>query len=215
MPDNPAASSPEVVRELYEASADWYAKIMDEEINLPIYADLLERLASDVRNLHGAVVDTSCGPGHMLALYGSRFDPDRQLVGIDLSPAMVRLATDRLPESATTLVGDMQDLETIRSDSVAGILSFFALHHLSADSVEPTLREWARALISGGRLLLATWEGNGCIDYGEDSDVVALRFTQSQIVGWMEAAGFTVNRCSVEPVAGMEMNAIYAEGALG
>ncbi len=205
-------SANEHVRELYDMSADWYAKLMDKEIENPIYKELLGRLAKNIRHIKGAVVDTSCGPGHVLALYREQFDPDRALVGIDLSPKMVELARTKLAPTNTAVVGDMQHLDTIESDSAAAVLSFFALHHLSGESVEPTLKEWARVLVPGGRLVIAAWEGTGPIDYGEQSDVIALRYTRAQVAGWMTAAGFFVDRCRVEPVEDMSMDAIYAEG---
>jgi hypothetical protein len=66
---------------------------------------------------------------------------------------------------------------------------------------------------SGGQLVIAAWEGKGAIDYGEVSDVVALRYTQDEIVAWTQKAGFIVDRCVVEAVEEIPMEAIYLEGA--
>jgi len=55
------ASSEREVRELYESTADSYAKMMDSEIELPIYADVLSRLHQRIFALPGSLVDTSCG----------------------------------------------------------------------------------------------------------------------------------------------------------
>ena len=55
------------VREFYEESADWYAELMDAEIDLPVYSDTLGRLAERIVDVSGPVIDTSCGPGHMLS----------------------------------------------------------------------------------------------------------------------------------------------------
>ena len=62
-------SSAEQVRELYEQSADAYAKMMDAEIDLPIYSDILSRLTERIADTPGPVLDTSCGSGHMLSRY--------------------------------------------------------------------------------------------------------------------------------------------------
>ena len=41
-------SSVSKVREFYENSADWYSKMMDAEIDLPVYSDTLGRLAERI-----------------------------------------------------------------------------------------------------------------------------------------------------------------------
>ena len=200
------------VRDLYENSAESYAAMMDAEIDLPVYSNTLARLAERIVDISGPLVDTSCGSGHMLFMYRERFDPERRLVGIDLSPRMVSIARTRLDPSVEVFTGDMRELQQVETGSAAAALSFFALHHLGPDEVPPALAEWRRVLRPGGQLLVATWEGTGAIDYGEESDVVALKYTERQIVDWTEAAGFLVDRCVVEPVAGMSMDAIYVEG---
>lgn len=52
---------------------------------------------------------------------------------------------------------------------------FFALHHLDDEGVQVAFGEWHRILGPGGQVVVATWEGNGVIDYGDESDIVALR----------------------------------------
>ena len=208
-------SSDARVRELYDDSADQYAEMMDREIDLPIYAELLSRLADGVAELEGTVVDTSCGPGHLLSRYRERYDSERQLVGIDLSARMVASARARLGPEVEVLHGDMRKLEGVETSSSAAVLSFFALHHITPNEALAALEEWLRILRPGGRLVLATWEGSGAIDYGGTSEVVALRYTKEQVAGWVRDAGFSVDRCVVEPVEGLAMNAIYLEGSKG
>ncbi|MBT4502961.1 MAG: methyltransferase domain-containing protein [Gemmatimonadetes bacterium] len=202
----------EKVRELYEESADSYAEMMDSEIDLPVYSDILGRLAGRIVDIPGSVIDTSCGSGHILSRYRERYDSGRSLIGIDLSPRMVAISGEKLGSSARVLHGDMRCLEEVESDSAAGVLSFFAIHHIGPEEVLATLREWHRVLRSGGQLVVATWEGTGTIDYGEMSDVVALRYTQEEMRDWAQEAGFAVDRCVVEPVEEMPMEAVYLEG---
>jgi ubiquinone/menaquinone biosynthesis C-methylase UbiE len=208
-------SPPEKVRELYEESADSYAEMMDSEIDLPVYTDILGRLAGRIVDVHGPVIDTSCGSGHMLSRYHERYDLERPLIGIDLSPRMVAISSERLGSSAQVLHGDMRSLGEVESDSAACVLSFFAIHHIGPDEVLRALREWHRVLRSGGQLVVATWEGADTIDYGEMSDVVALRYTQEEIGQWAREAGFVVDRCVVEPVEEIPMEAVYLEGTKG
>ncbi|GJM43193.1 MAG: methyltransferase [Gemmatimonadota bacterium] len=200
------------IRDLYDSTADSYARMMDTEIDLPLYSDVLGRLAERITAIRGPVLDTSCGSGHMLFRYREQYDPERSVVGVDLSPRMVSLARRKLGSQAEILVGDMRDLGRIETASSAAVLSFFALHHLDPADIVLALEEWRRILRAGGQLVLATWEGTGAIDYGGDSDVVALRYREREIRDWVGAAGFSVSRCVVEPVEGFPMDAVYLEG---
>lgn len=211
MKPSPAAK----VQELYEESAESYAEMMDAEIDQPIYADTLGRLAARIVHVSGVVIDTSCGSGHVLDRYRQVFDPDRALVGIDLSPRMVEIATSRLGACANVMTGDMRDLSTVGSGSAAAVLSFFAIHHLAPEGVVTAIREWRRILTQGGQLVIAAWEGAGPIDYGGASDVVALRYSRRQVADWVDENGFVVDRSVVEPVEDMPMEAVYLEATNG
>jgi ubiquinone/menaquinone biosynthesis C-methylase UbiE len=200
------------VRDLYEASADGYAKMMDAEIDLPVYADTLERLCARIADVSGPIVDAACGSGHMLARIRDRYDPSREVIGLDLSPRMVAITAERLGTAGRAIVGDMTALTVIPDSSAAALVNFFALHHLDPQGVRSALGEWRRVLTTGGQLVVAAWEGDGVIDYGEHSDVVALRYRMEALRGWCEQAGFEITRCLVEPVEDFPMDAIYLEG---
>lgn len=199
------------VRDMYESSADSYAAMMDQEIGLPVYSDILSRLQKRIANLPGTVIDTACGPGHILALFHERYDQDRPLLGVDLSPRMIDLASQRLGSAGQTVVRDMCDLSSVDSGSAAAVMNFFAVHHLAPDAVREALGEWHRVLLRGGQLLVAAWEGTGAIDYGGESDIVALRYRADELGSWCEQTGFRVLRNEVESVEGFPMDAIYLE----
>ena len=206
-------SSKKEVRKLYEETAESYNQMMDSEIRLPIYADTLSRLSDRIAELPGVIVDTSCGSGHMLELYHSSYDSERSLVGVDLSPKMVEIAKRRLGVNIKALVGDMLDLRMISSRSSAAVISFFGIHHLNPEDVLLAFREWHRILCQQGQLIIATWEGTGLIDYGDEADVVALRFTKNEIESWVVESGFVVDHCIVETIEEMQMDAIYLEAS--
>lgn len=203
------------VCEMYEATADSYAVMMENEIDLPLYSDALGRLHDRIANTPGILIDTACGSGHMLAMFHERFDQRRPLLGVDLSPRMVAIAGKQLESSGQVMVGDMRDLSWVESGSAAAILNFFAVHHLDPEGVRRAAAEWYRVLRTGGQLLVAAWEGADLIDYGDKSDIVALRYTSSEISSWTEEAGFTVSRCVVEPVEEFPMDAVYLECVKG
>lgn len=201
------------VRQMYEATADAYAQMMDSEIALPIYADVLGRLQQRITHIDGPVIDAACGSGHMLSMYRDTFDRERPLIGVDLSERMVAITQAKLSSNARVVVGDMRFLENIESASCSAVLNFFALHHLDATGVQQALGEWFRVLAPGGQLVVATWEGQGAIDYGEGADIVALRYSSGELKTWANAAGFVVTSCRVEPVEAFPMNALHLEGS--
>ena len=204
-------SSTDEVRKMYDETADSYALMMDTEIRLPVYADVLGRLRDRITNTTGAVVDTACGSGHMLSMYRERYDQKHALLGIDLSPRMVAIAEEKLGPEARVTVGDMRDLSFVEDESCSAVLNFFALHHVNSVDVRLVFREWFRILGPGGQLVVATWEGDGAIDYGGESDIVALRYSGKEIAAWAEEAGFVITRCVVEPVEDFPMDAVYLE----
>ena len=205
------ASSKATVCKLYEDSAEGYSKMMDSEIKLPIYSDILGRLKERLVTITGPVVDTSCGSGHMLSMYYDTYDSGRALIGVDLSPAMIGISNKRLKNRAEILMADMCQLENIEADSSAAILNFFAIHHLDPADCILAFKQWFRVLTAGGQLIIAAWEGNGVIDYEGESDIVAFRYTKKKVVEFAQQAGFFVDRCQVEPVEDFTMDAVYLE----
>lgn len=196
---------------MYDATATSYSKMMDSEIELPIYSQALGRLHERIEGLPGSIIDTACGSGHMLAMYHQKYDAERALVGVDLSPSMVAIADDRLRPFGRAEVGDMTDLVGLESGSAAGLVNFFALHHVDGDGVQKAFNDWFRILAAGGQMLVGAWEGEGVIDYGDESDIVAFRYKSDELGAWAQAAGFEVLRCVSEPVEDFPMDAVYLE----
>ncbi len=199
------------VRKMYDSTASSYAEMMDKEIELPVYSESLARLQERITNVPGVVVDTACGSGHMLSLFHLRLDSDRALLGVDLSPRMVAIANEKLGTAGRVIVGDMSALTGVDSGSAAAVLNYFAVHHLDAARLRMAFEQWCRVLGPGGQLLVAAWEGSGEIDYGDESKIIALRYTAAELSAFSEGAGFSVTRCTVEPVEDFPMDAIYLE----
>jgi ubiquinone/menaquinone biosynthesis C-methylase UbiE len=147
----------------------------------------------------------------MLWLYQSRYDSNRSLVGIDISEKMVEITKEKLAGNAKTFIGDMRDLNMIGSGSSAAVINYFSLHHLDPTEVIVAFNEWNRVLCKNGQLLVAVWEGSGSIDYGDAADLVALRFSKKEVESWALNSGFRVDRCVIEPVEEIPMDAIYLE----
>jgi len=208
-------SDSDAVRDMYDAEAESYSKMMDSEMEHPLYADTLGRLKTRVANLAGAIIDAPCGSGHMLSMYHEDYDKVRALYGIDLSPSMVAIAAERLGFAAEFVVGDIRNLEFVPSGSAAALISHFAIHHLDVDGVGDALAEWHRVLQAGGQLVIGAWEGEGAIDYGDDSDISAIMHRADALATMIRECGFSISRNVVEMDNEMMMNAIYIEGTRG
>jgi len=206
-------SSEDVVREMYDGEAESYSKMMDSEIKRPLYADTLGRLKTRVANLAGTIIDAPCGSGHMLSMYHEEYEQERALYGIDLSPGLAAIAAKRLGTAAEIAIGDIRNLSSVASGSAAAVICFFAIHHLDVDGVKAALAEWHRVLQTGGQLVIGAWEGEGPIDYGDDSDIVAILHGADALDAMIRESGFSVSRNVVECDEEMMMNVIYVEGS--
>lgn len=77
------------------------------------------------------------------------------VVGLDVSTRMVELARRRLGDRAVFHVADLAEpLDFLVDESFDVIVSSLALHYLR--DWEPTLQEFHRVLVAGGRLLIST-----------------------------------------------------------
>lgn len=204
-------SSLEEVTKMYDDTAESYNTMMDKEINLPVYIETLQLLDELIKVIPGSLIDTSCGSGQMLQLFHEKCDPDRPLIGVDISHKMCDITANRLGASADIFSGDMKNLDMIPSGSAAALLSYFALHHLDLPDFSAALKEWNRVLCKGGWLLIAAWEGTGKIDYGEFSDLSAQKYPEQEISRLISENGFFIDRSITEYVEDMQMNALYLE----
>jgi ubiquinone/menaquinone biosynthesis C-methylase UbiE len=105
------------------------------------------------------VVDIGCGTGRLLEALLPRL-PDAELVGIDRSGAMIAMARTRFAKQPRVRLevaaADRLPLDDSSVDVVTTTMSF---HHW--DEQGASLREVARVLAPGGRLLLADVLGIG------------------------------------------------------
>jgi ubiquinone/menaquinone biosynthesis C-methylase UbiE len=97
------------------------------------------------------VLDIACGQGRYIPIIKEAF-PACQIVGIDISPVALALATKRSPEHL--FVAAACESLPLADDTVDMIFSIETLEHVL--DVRATIREWGRALKPGGRILFTT-----------------------------------------------------------
>jgi SAM-dependent methyltransferase len=139
---NPLYDDPALARAYAGVTA---ANVYNAAYERPAVREVL----GDVRGLD--VLDAGAAAGEhsaWLVANGAR------VVALDASEAMVTLARARLGESATVLQADLARPLPLADASFDVVLSSLTLHYL--EDWLPPLREFARLLRPGGRLVLST-----------------------------------------------------------
>lgn len=187
---------PDSLRASYDSVAAAYVEhIFSELAGKPLDRHLLNRFAEEVR-ARGIVGDLGCGPGHV-----ARYLRDQgvRMLGIDLSPEMVRWASQLNP-GIEFQVGDLRALD-LADESLAGIVAFYSVIHLEPSELESTLREFRRVLAPAGVLLLSFHIGDDTLHLDELWGApVSLDFHFLQpggVIAALRSAGFLVSE-SVE-----------------
>ena len=139
-----------------------------------------------------ALLDLGTGTGRMLELFAS--DIQRGL-GLDLSLDMLALARERLDRAGlkhcSVRHGDIYDLALPR-DSFDVVIIHQVLHFL--DDSPRAIREAARVLRPGGRLLVIDFAPHDLEFLREEHAHLRLGFTPETVTQWLEAAGLDVLR---------------------
>ncbi len=119
-------------------------------------------MAGGVRQKYGRLAagydhrwgDVGCGTGALLALLSARSVPGAQLTGVDLVPAMLRIARAKLPGAVRLVAGDAGGL--LFDDRTFDVVVSSSSLHLWSDASR-ALRDIARVLVPGGRLVITGW----------------------------------------------------------
>ncbi len=133
------------------------------------------------------VGDLGCGTGavsEVLAPFVER------VVGVDGSRAMLAAARKRLAghDNVELRHGELEELPVADGELGAALL-VLALHHAPEPSA--VLAEAARAIAPAGRLLVVDMLPHDREAYRREMGHVWLGFSEKQMGGWLDAAGFT------------------------
>ena len=183
------SSSLDSVRAAYDIATEAYArKFVSELDHKPFDCALLKRFAASVDEGR-PVLDLGCGPGHTPAHLTSL---GLLATGVDLSPRMIEIASQTFPQSRFE-VGDFCSLRH-ESSSVAGILAFYCIVHLTPEQLVPAFAEMHRVLSDDGVLLLSFHVGTEMLraeNFLETSAALDFTFFEpSQIETLLRSVGF-------------------------
>jgi ubiquinone/menaquinone biosynthesis C-methylase UbiE len=151
--------------------------------------DVLAELA---RLRLASLLDVGCGTGAVLERVRLT-DPRVELHGIDLSPAMLAVARQRLGQGVDLQVADAEALP-LPDAAVDAVVCIDSFHHYPRPQV--ALAEMRRVLRAGGTLILAEWRVapplrqlmNSLIRYLPDGDVRI--YSRDELFTLATAAGF-------------------------
>lgn len=133
------------------------------------------------------VGDLGCGTGQASASLAPFV---RRVIGVDGSASMLEVARERLAGAPNVEFrrGELEALPLAAGELDAAVL-FLVLHHVA----EPArgLAEVARALKPGGRLLVVDMMPHDRQEYRQEMGHVWLGFSPAELLGWLEAAGFS------------------------
>lgn len=133
------------------------------------------------------LIDIGTGTGRMLELFAPKA---KSALGIDRSSEMLRLARAKLSgqglANAELRQADLYALPMADDEADAAIL-----HHVLHFAQQPgaAIREAARVLGDGGRLLIADFAPHDREELRLREGHVRLGFSDEQMLGWFEAAG--------------------------
>ena len=146
----------------------------------------------------GRLIDIGTGTGRVATLFSPRAD---QVLGIDRSAEMLRLARGKLDETANGKVrfvaGDFYDLPAADGSADTAILHQ-VLHY--AQAPEKAIAETARVLGDGGRLLVVDFAPHEHEELRLRDAHARLGFSDRQMETWFAAAGMEL--AAVEALAG-------------
>jgi SAM-dependent methyltransferase len=147
----------------YDRIAESYAHELSGELTGKPLDRALLRYLVDEADGRGAIGDLGCGPGHVTRYLA---DLGADVVGVDLSPEMIRVASAAHPELRFE-VGDLRCLP-LPDASLAAAIAFYSLIHFDRDDdLRVACREIARVLAPGGELIVAYHRGDRVVHPGE------------------------------------------------
>lgn len=195
---------PDEVNKQYDMLAKEYGDAFSgEHAKKPMDREVLRRFSREIGDGR-PVWDLGCGPGQT-AKYLK--DLGVEISGMDLSEKMLEQAGIRYP-GIPFRKGNLLDLE-FENDSVAGVVSFYAIIHFTKEQVETAFREVFRVLRPGGLFLLAFHAGEKTIHVeaflGKETDLDVTFFTTGFIARCLEKTGFAGTEIiEREPYPGVE-----------
>ena len=194
-------------RAFFAGFADSLPEKLGQWFDLETYKSaLLSRVPSGLMT-----ADLGCGPGWLLPDLSKRC---ATLVGVDQVPEVLALARQTAIQNDLTncefRLGELEHLPLADAEVELVILGLVLQHVVDPPSV---LAEAARALCSGGRLIIVEPVRHEVKAARDDLGEVWMGFDGHEIREWLSAVGFIPNKVEQLPTHGKKLNlfAVTAE----
>jgi ubiquinone/menaquinone biosynthesis C-methylase UbiE/DNA-binding transcriptional ArsR family regulator len=180
-------------QEFFASAAGQWDRLRDELFGSGFYFEALLALL----DRHWQVADLGCGTGQIAAAVAPHV---ARVVAVDASVEMLAAARRRLRDLPNVEIrrGDLEGLP-VEEATFDVALMVLVLHHL-ADPAS-AVREAARVLKPGGRLLIADMLPHGHEEYKQQMGHVWLGFADDQITAWLDEGGLADVRVRPLPPA--------------
>ena len=177
-------SSP-VVQQAYSSIAPVYIDLFGSVES--VHADDLAIIERHLTHLDGPVVDVGCGPGHLTAYLHAA---GSAVSGIDPVPEFIDHARRTHPHARFDLgsVADLPLADRSVPASLAGVLAWYSLIHLTPDELDDALAAIRRGLRTGGALVVGFFTGMACEPF-EHKVATAYRWPVDELASRLAAAG--------------------------
>jgi len=177
------------IEKVYDAVAEAYSETFSgEHEKKPKDREILHRFSQEIGK-RKPVWDFGCGPGQTTKYLK---DLGIEISGLDLSDNILKQARTNHPE-INFKKGNVLELE-FENDSIAGIVSFYAIVHFTEEQAEVAFREVFRVLQPGGIFLLTYHIGEETIRLeeflGQKVEIDFMFFTSDFIFRCLKGCGF-------------------------
>ena len=188
-------------RAVYDATAERYARLIGTELSEAFESQIdrgfLASFVEFVGDKAGPVADVGCGPGRVA---GFLKDNGLDVVGVDVSPAMLAVARDAHPdirfEAGTLTALPFPDA------ALAGAVAWYSIIHTPPEQLGDAFAEMARVLSGDGHLLVAFQAGDGDAvhrtdAYGSGISLISYRHGPDEVARSLVAAGLQAHARAV------------------
>lgn len=170
--------SKEKIIKCYNATAESYAATRIDELSKKHFDQMILNEFARLNKDKGTCADFGCGPGQTTKFL---FDAGlKDIVGIDLSPEMVKVA-QRISPDIKFEPGDLLDLP-YNADHFASALAFYAIVHFDDDQLAKAFQEVNRVLKRGAHFLFSFHVGEEIVNFEKANDIaidIDLHFMQT------------------------------------